>query len=44
MPGIIGAFVEIDSAVEAIEDLRRNRFNDLTVYTPTPRHEFEHAL
>src|SRR5947199_10796520 len=44
MPGIIGAFVEIDSAVEAIEDLRRNRFNDLTVYTPTPRHEFEHVL
>jgi hypothetical protein len=44
MPGIIGAFAEIDSAVEAIEDLRRNRFADLTVYTPTPRHEFEHAL
>src|SRR5436853_5788977 len=44
MPGIIAAFHEIDSAVEAIEDLRRNRFKDLTVYTPTPRHEFEHAL
>ena len=44
MPGIIAAFTEIDSAVEAIEELRRNRFNDLTVYTPTPRHEFEHAL
>ncbi|MEX2153775.1 MAG: DUF3341 domain-containing protein [Gemmatimonadaceae bacterium] len=44
MPGIIAAFTEIDSAVEAIEELRRNRFNDITVYTPTPRHEFEHAL
>ena len=44
MPGIIAAFAEIDSAVEAIEELRRTRFNDLTVYTPTPRHEFEHAL
>ncbi len=44
MPGIVAAFREIDAAVEAIEDLRRNRFNDLTVYTPTPRHEFEHAL
>jgi len=44
MPGIIGAFSEIDSAVEAIEELRRTRFNELTVYTPTPRHEFEHAL
>jgi hypothetical protein len=44
MPGIIGAFEHIDSAVDAIGDLRRNRYNDLTVYTPTPRHEFEHAL
>lgn len=44
MPGIIAAFAEIDSAVDAIEDLRRNRFNELIVYTPTPRHEFEHAL
>src|SRR5213593_273599 len=44
MPGIIGVFAEIDAAVDAIEELRRNRFNDLTVYTPTPRHEFEHAL
>jgi hypothetical protein len=44
MSGVIAAFTEIDSAVDAIEELRRNRFNDLTVYTPTPRHEFEHAL
>jgi hypothetical protein len=44
MPGIIGAFREIDSAVEAIEELRQKRFNEITVYTPTPRHEFEHAL
>ena len=44
MPGIIAAFSEIDSAVEAIEELRRNQFKELTVYTPTPRHEFEHAL
>jgi len=44
MPGVIAAFSEIDSAVEAIEELRRSQFNQLTVYTPTPRHEFEHAL
>jgi len=44
MPGVMAAFAEIDSAVEAIEDLRRNKYNELTVYTPTPRHEFEHAL
>ena len=44
MPGLIGAFAELDSTVEAIGDLRRNRFAELTVYTPTPRHELEHAL
>lgn len=44
MPGVIAAYAEIDSAVEAIEELRRNKFNELTVYTPTPRHELEHAL
>lgn len=44
MPGVIGAFAEIDSAVDAIEELRQKRFSELTVYTPTPRHEFEHAL
>ena len=44
MPGIIGAFREIDAAVHAIDELRRSRFNEITVYTPTPRHEFEHAL
>lgn len=44
MPGIIAAFEHIDSAVDAIGELRRNKYNDLTVYTPTPRHEFEHAL
>lgn len=44
MPGIIAAFSEIDSAVDAIEELRQKRFGELTVYTPTPRHEFEHAL
>jgi len=44
MPGIIGAFAEIDAAVDAIEELRQKGFRELTVYTPTPRHEFEHAL
>ena len=44
MAGIIAAFAEIDAAVDAIEELRQKGFRDLTVYTPTPRHEFEHAL
>ena len=42
--GILGAFRELDAATDAIAELRRSRFNEITVYTPTPRHEFEHAL
>ena len=44
MPGIVAAFSELDSTVHAIEALRRNRFTDVTVYSPTPRHELEHAI
>jgi hypothetical protein len=44
MPGVLGAFHEIDAAVHAIEDLKKQRTGDITVFTPTPRHEFEHAL
>jgi hypothetical protein len=42
--GVLGSFRELDAAVAAIEELRRQRFAEITVYTPTPRHEFEHAL
>jgi hypothetical protein len=44
MQGVLGAFREVDSAVDAIEDLKKERFGDITVFTPTPRHEFEHVL
>ena len=44
MQGVIGAFAELDSTVHAIEDLRKQNFSDITVYTPTPRHELEEAL
>jgi len=44
MPGIVAAFNELDSTVHAVEALRQGRFNDLTVYSPTPRHELEHAM
>ena len=44
MPGVIGAFEHIDAAVSAIGELRQRKFSAITVYTPTPRHEFEHAL
>src|SRR5687767_5717751 len=42
--GVLASFRELDAAVAAIEELRRQRFTEITVYTPTPRHEFEHAL
>ena len=44
MQGVLGAFSEIDSTVHAIEDLKKQNFSDITVFTPTPRHEFEEVL
>jgi len=44
MSGVIGAFHELDSAVYAIEALKKERIGEVTVYTPTPRHEIEHAV
>jgi hypothetical protein len=44
MQGVLGAFAEIDSTVHAIEDLKKQNFGDITVFTPTPRHEFEDAI
>ena len=37
MPGIVAAFEHIDSAVDAIEELKQRKYGDLTVYSPTPR-------
>ncbi|MEO8193381.1 MAG: DUF3341 domain-containing protein [Gemmatimonadales bacterium] len=44
MSGVIAAFRELDSAVEAIEALKKERLGEVTVYSPTPRHELEHAI
>lgn len=44
MQGVVGAFHEIDGAVYALEDLKKHRFPEITVFTPTPRHEFEEVL
>jgi hypothetical protein len=44
MQGVLGAFHEIDAAVDAIEELKKQRFSEITVYSPTPRHEFDHVL
>jgi len=44
MRGLVAHFRELDALCEAIEDLRKERFDKVTVYTPTPRHEIEHAV
>jgi len=44
MRGVLAHFRELDSLVEAIEDLKAKKSGDITVYTPTPRHEIEHAI
>ncbi len=42
--GMLGVFLEIDSACESIAALRKQNVGKITVFTPTPRHEFDHAL
>ena len=44
MQGVLGSFHELDAAVHAIEDLKKQRFQEITVFTPTPRHEFDEVL
>ena len=44
MQGVLAAFHELDAAVHAVEELKQKRLGDVTVFSPTPRHEFEDAL
>jgi len=44
MQGMLGVFAELDSTVEAIEELKQKQVGKLTVFSPTPRHELEHAV
>jgi hypothetical protein len=44
MRGVVGFFRELDSTVDAIEVLKRKPLGEFTVYSPTPRHELEHAI
>ncbi|MGQ0650314.1 MAG: DUF3341 domain-containing protein [Gemmatimonadaceae bacterium] len=41
--GLVAAFRELDATCDAIEALKKAKFQ-ITVYTPAPRHEIEHAL
>jgi len=44
MRGVLGAFRELDAAVDAIESLKEKRLGEIQVFSPTPRHELEHAI
>jgi len=44
MRGVIGLFRELDSTCDAITLLKKSKLGEFTVYTPTPRHEIEHAI
>jgi hypothetical protein len=44
MPGVVAAFHELDNAVDAIAALKKNRFTEMTVYSPTPRHELDEVV
>ncbi len=44
MQGVIGAFQEMDSTIDAIEELKKARLGEITIFTPAPRHEFEELM
>ena len=44
MQGVIGTFRELDAAVHAVEELKKQKLGDITVYSPTPRPELEDAV
>lgn len=44
MAGILGVYRNLDSLVSSIEELKRQKFGDLDVYSPAPRHELEEAV
>ena len=44
VPGVLGGFIHIDAAVDAIKALRKAGYQDVTVYSAAPNHELEEAL
>jgi len=44
MRGVLAAFRELDSAVDALEALKKQNIGAVRVFTPTPRHELEEAI
>ena len=44
MRGVLGAFSDLDATVDAIEALKKEKLGDIQVFSPTPRHELDHAI
>jgi hypothetical protein len=44
VPGVLGQFVHIDGACDAIRELKTGGYRDLTVYSAAPNHELEEAI
>lgn len=44
MRGVLAVFRELDALTDAATALRRERLGDITIYSPTPRHEIEDVL
>jgi Protein of unknown function (DUF3341) len=44
MRGVLGRFRELDATIDAIEDVKRQRVDDIQVFTPILNHEIEDAI
>jgi hypothetical protein len=44
VPGVLGSFVHIDAATDAIRTLKNQGRTDFTVFSAAPNHELEEAL
>ncbi len=44
MSGVLGRFRELDATIDAIEDVKRQRVDDIQVFTPILNHEIEDAI
>jgi ActD protein len=44
MRGVLGRFRELDATIDAIDDVKRERVDDIHVYTPILSHEIEEAV
>jgi Protein of unknown function (DUF3341) len=44
MSGVLGTFRELDATIDAIEDVKRQRVDDIHVFTPILSHEIEDAV